>query len=215
MEIRSSNYAQWPSTLQPQAKSWINGGQHGYDAMGEAWADWSIFGDLNGRLAQPVVGKAEERLVVQAAMPTSHLMVEDNILTIKGETKSDTTGEEVQLLHRERVHGAFRRSFRLPEKRRRHPRCKLLRGRRADRHLPPQGGDAPQATEDRGGQGRQRRRCQLVAAPSTEVNERGLWHAGGLFFVGETASIKALLTPLWANHRLPATSRRPALALSG
>ena len=62
-----------------------------------------------------------DRLVVKAAVPgfkaeDLDLTIEDNILTIKGETKSDTTGEEGNFLHRERVHGAFRRSFRLPEK---------------------------------------------------------------------------------------------------
>ena len=67
-------------------------------------------------------------MVVKAAVPgfkaevldltieDNILTIEDNILTIKGETKSDTTGEEGNYLHRERVHGAFRRSFRLPEK---------------------------------------------------------------------------------------------------
>ena len=62
-----------------------------------------------------------DRLVVKAAVPgfkaeDLDLAIEDNILTIKGETKSDTTGEEGNYLHRERVHGAFRRSFRMPEK---------------------------------------------------------------------------------------------------
>ena len=133
------------------------------------------------------VHETSERLVVQAAMPGLQpedfdLMVEDNILTISCETKSDIFGEgrvpicigSVCLVPSSDPYSCPRASTR--------PLGELLRGRRADRHLPPQGGDAPQATEDRGGQGRQRRRCQLVAAPSTEVNERGLWHAGGLFF---------------------------------
>ena len=61
-----------------------------------------------------------DRLVVKAAVPgfkaeDFDLTVEDNLLTIKGETKSDFSEEEGNYLHRERMHGAFRRAFRLPE----------------------------------------------------------------------------------------------------
>ena len=67
------------------------------------------------------VHETSERLVVQAAMPGLQpedfdLMVEDNILTISCETKSDIFwGGEGAYLHRERVFGAFQRSIQLPK----------------------------------------------------------------------------------------------------
>lgn len=61
-----------------------------------------------------------DRLVVKAAVPgfkaeDFDLTVEDNLLTIKGESKADFSEEEGNYLHRQRTHGAFRRAFRLPE----------------------------------------------------------------------------------------------------
>ena len=61
-----------------------------------------------------------DRLVLKAAVPGFNaedfdLTIEDNILTIKGETKSDVSEEDGKYLHPERLHGAFQRSFRLPE----------------------------------------------------------------------------------------------------
>ena len=63
----------------------------------------------------------DDRLVLKAAVPgfkaeNFDLTIEDNILTIKGETSSETSDEDGNYLHRERMHGAFRRSFRLPER---------------------------------------------------------------------------------------------------
>ena len=60
------------------------------------------------------------QLVVKAGLPglkpeDLDLTVEDNVLTIKGETKSETSNEEGNYLHRERLHGAFRRSIYLPK----------------------------------------------------------------------------------------------------
>ena len=61
------------------------------------------------------------RLVLKAAVPgykaeDFDLTVEDNILTIKGETKADISDDGPNYLHRERIHGEFRRSFRLPDR---------------------------------------------------------------------------------------------------
>ena len=61
-----------------------------------------------------------DQLVVKAGVPglkpeDLDLTVDDNVLTIKGETKSETSHEEGNYLHRERVHGAFQRSIYLPK----------------------------------------------------------------------------------------------------
>ncbi len=66
------------------------------------------------------IHETSERLVVQAAMPglkpeDFDLTVQDNVLTISCETKSDVSGEEGAYLHRERVFGAFQRSIQLPK----------------------------------------------------------------------------------------------------
>ena len=66
------------------------------------------------------VHESSDRLVVQAAMPglkpdDFDLTIEDNVLTISCETKSDISGEEGAYLHRERVFGAFQRSIQLPK----------------------------------------------------------------------------------------------------
>ena len=81
------------------------------------WPGWS-----QSHFVAPVdIFDEGDRLVLKAAVPgfkaeDFDLTVEDNLLTIKGETKSDVSEEDGKYLHRERLHGAFQRSFCLPER---------------------------------------------------------------------------------------------------
>ena len=81
------------------------------------WPGWT-----QHHLIAPVdIFEEGDRLVLKAAVPgfkagDFDLTVEDNILTIKGETNSEVSNEDGNYLYRERMHGAFRRAFRLPER---------------------------------------------------------------------------------------------------
>ena len=61
----------------------------------------------------------EDNLVVRASLPgvkpeDLKVTVADNLLTISGESKSESEAQEENYLHRERRHGSFSRSVALP-----------------------------------------------------------------------------------------------------
>jgi HSP20 family protein len=65
------------------------------------------------------VAENEDGYIVKASLPgikadDVELTLEDNVLTVKGETKSDETIDEAQYHVRERRYGSFSRSIRFP-----------------------------------------------------------------------------------------------------
>lgn len=65
------------------------------------------------------VAENEDGYIVKASLPgvkadDVELTLEDNVLTVKGETKSDETIDEAQYHVRERRFGSFSRSIRFP-----------------------------------------------------------------------------------------------------
>ncbi|MFO8143276.1 MAG: Hsp20/alpha crystallin family protein [Dehalococcoidales bacterium] len=83
----------------------------GVPAYSEGGEDWNILID--------VLQKADD-LVVKASVPGVEpekidVAVEDNILTLKAERKTEAEGDDVSYLIRERPSGSFFRALRLPQ----------------------------------------------------------------------------------------------------
>ena len=62
----------------------------------------------------------EGNLVVRAAIPgidpnDLEVQIENNVLTVRGETRSDTENKDQKVYYREVTYGCFSRSVRLPE----------------------------------------------------------------------------------------------------
>lgn len=91
----------------------------------------NLFDELERVFNQPVtrwnnqwsvsldVAENEDGYIVKASLPgikadDVELTLEDNVLTVKGETKSDETIDEAQYHVRERRYGSFSRSIRFP-----------------------------------------------------------------------------------------------------
>ena len=63
----------------------------------------------------------EGKFIIRASVPGTNpadleIQIENNILTIRGETKSEYKSEDAKFYRREVSYGAFARSIRLPEK---------------------------------------------------------------------------------------------------
>ena len=86
---------------------------------------WRGFGYTDGvrvnAWAVPLdVAQEDDRIVVQASMPgiapdDIQVTIEDGVLIIKGETKTDREGHKGNYLVRERRTGRFHRALRLPD----------------------------------------------------------------------------------------------------
>jgi HSP20 family protein len=86
-------------------------GYSGLPAFREGAEDWNILVDV---IQQP------EQIVIKASLPgikpdDIDIAVEDNILTLKAERKSEVEGEGVAYLLQERPKGSFYRALRLPD----------------------------------------------------------------------------------------------------
>jgi len=86
-------------------------GYGGFPALREGAEDWNILID--------VIQKSEQ-IVVKASLPgikpdEIDIAVEDNILTLKAERKSELEGEGSVYLMQERPTGSFYRALRLPD----------------------------------------------------------------------------------------------------
>jgi HSP20 family protein len=62
----------------------------------------------------------EDKMIVRASVPGMHpenidVSIEDNVLTLKGETHSESEHKEAKVYRREISTGSFTRSIRLPE----------------------------------------------------------------------------------------------------
>jgi HSP20 family protein len=67
------------------------------------------------------VTERDGNLIVRAAVPgvdpsALEITIENNVLSIRGESKSETNSEQEKVYRREVSYGAFSRSIRLPEK---------------------------------------------------------------------------------------------------
>lgn len=76
--------------------------------------------DANSWTPRVDVREEEGRYVILADIPgvdskDIEISMDKGVLTIKGERKSETTAENVKLTRVERRHGAFERSFALPD----------------------------------------------------------------------------------------------------
>ena len=87
------------------------------DALGRPVEDSDIF---SGPWAPPVdILETENDLVLRAELPglkpeDVHIQIENNTLTLRGERRFESKDEKANFHRRERVYGAFSRSFTLP-----------------------------------------------------------------------------------------------------
>ena len=87
--------------------------------LGSAWPVAPTHGPSN--LAPRIdIHETDEAWRIDAELPGLErediaVDVEDGVLTISGERKSETAGEKERFRHLERFRGSFRRSLRLPE----------------------------------------------------------------------------------------------------
>jgi HSP20 family protein len=99
----------------------VNGG-HPFDSALSRWTrDWdSFFGEMNETGIRVDVRQDGDDLVIHADVPglsreDIDITVENNVLTVSGSYNKESEEENARYHIRERRHGSFSRSFRLPQ----------------------------------------------------------------------------------------------------